>query len=87
VSSEEEWLTGRGQRRVETVDQAYGTLGLDYGKGHLDDLYAAAYDHASRDAWALAAQMMRDRFSDPLPGAQRIEYVVLHEQAKREPGR
>lgn len=94
MSSEQEpptaqtWLDGRGRRRVGAVSQAYGMLGLDHGKGHLDDLYAAAYDHAFRDAWALAAQMMQDRFSDSLPGHLWLGHVALHEQARQaeEPG-
>jgi len=48
------WLKKRGQRRADAVDAAYGMLGLDYGKGHLDDLYLAAYQNGYADAMAVA---------------------------------
>jgi hypothetical protein len=56
MSDAETWLAGRGKRRVEAVKSAYGILGLDYGEGHLDDLYMQAYDNAFRDTWALMEQ-------------------------------
>ena len=54
------WLTKRGKRRVKAVDSAYGTLGLDYGKGHLDNLYMQAYRHGLRDAYAFTTQQAQE---------------------------
>jgi len=50
------WLEHRGERRAAAVDRAYGVLGLDYGKGHLDNLYLAAYRDGYADACAAAVQ-------------------------------
>jgi len=58
----ENWLEQRRQRRHEAVDRAYGVLGLDYGHGHLDDLYWAAYEDGLRDAYAMVTQQAGDWF-------------------------
>ena len=68
MSSEElnprKWLAGRGQRRIQAVEHAYGVLGLDYGIGHLDNLYLAAYRHALRDAYAFTERQAQAWLDD-----------------------